>query len=164
MPNNSKHISVGGIRCSKIFLGGKLLFEESSLGCETEHPYFFEPCKETSETVAKIAEKFENDADELNNSTLDIEVGGRQFTFKPNVKWCQGDGSLFAELSGLKSAYCVKCPCTENDGNNLEKIRQRFPITRTIQGIHELFDKLASEGRIDTSPPQVGKKRKHKVN
>ena len=43
-------------------------------------------------------------------------------------------------------------------------MQQRFPITRTIQGIHEQFDKLASEGRIDTSPPQVGKKRKHKVN
>ena len=99
----------------------------------------------------------------MNNSTINFEAAGKKFRLKVVVQWCQGDGSLWAKLSGRGSAYCQKCPATEIEGNDINHIRQKFEKEITIQDIHAQYDKLTSEGRMDTSPPQVGKKRKHKV-
>ena len=113
--------------------------------------------------MEKIAERLEREADELNNSTINFEAAGKKFRLKVVVQWCQGDGSLWAKLSGRGSAYCQKCPATETEGNCIHNIRQKFKEEISIQDIHAQYEKLAGEGRMDTSPPKVGTKRKHKV-
>ena len=85
------------------------------MGCESEAPYFFEPTKETSEAVEDIARKLEDEVDALNNTEITFEVfeTKRQFTMQVDVEWCQGDGSLWDNITGCKAAYCHICPITE---------------------------------------------------
>ena len=120
-------LNLGGLRLSKIFsVDGELVHEEASLGCETEAPYFFEPVKETPESVELIARKLEDEAHALNNSEITFEAAGKQYTMMVNVDWCQGDGKLWDEICGCKSAYCHICPATE--GQSMFLFYPKFQI------------------------------------
>ena len=77
--NNTKspNIIFYGMRLQKVVSGDKILYEEKSLGAETEIPIGLIPSKEDYEVLESSLQRFEDQIENAEKSTHNINVHGK---------------------------------------------------------------------------------------
>ena len=104
---------------------GKLIYEDKSQSAESARPWFIANCTEKLENVKIIAETFEKEI--LECTDMNMEYDGK--TVAVSLKtYVMMDSKLIDMATGLGGAYCNCCTASEDDGLNLQKIKQgRIP-------------------------------------
>ena len=117
---NTSNRIIGGFRLARIHAGPKLIHQELSQGAESERPIMIVPGKESAEKVRQIWSDIEKEYNEVQETTMTYEGIMIKIKFFFHV---QGDGKESKQLSGLGGAFCILCFVTEEDANDIDRIR-----------------------------------------
>ena len=143
---NTRNRIIGGFRLSRIHSGPKLIHQELSQGAESERPIMIVPGKESAERVRKIWSDIEKEFNEVQVTTMLYEGVRIKVKFLFHI---QGDGKEKQQLSGLGGAFCILCFVTEEDANDLDRIKEGFSIERSLEQIWELWNELTKGGTCE---------------
>ena len=154
MPNDSENLILGGIRLISI-MSDDLIYNEESLGCDTEFPFFIIPGKEGKDLVREIMKRIEDEAEACGRSIFGFSVAEKEIVLEVKIKMTQNDGKVLKTVSGLNGAFCLVCKASNDDGNNIEKVRKGFMPNRDIEATTYLYNLLVEEGRFEKSKSSV---------
>ena len=118
-------------------------------------PYMLYPHQENRDLLKKFVPKMDDDKEAIESAPLQIPVPNREpIPVNNTVDLKLLDGKAVKEVSGLGGAYCLVGTCSKEDGHNLDMIKSGFEMNRTMEKVHEIFQKLydAEIGSIKKSP------------
>ena len=112
---------------------GNTIYQEMTIGAESEKPLFIQPGKETKEIVEKLYSDLEAQALDLNQNPIHCTILGKEVEIHSNIELTQFDNSTISLMSGTNGSYCNKCDHTAHTANQRQNIEAGFQITRTIE-------------------------------
>ena len=145
---NTRNRIIAGFRVGRIVNAetNQLIYQELSQGAESERPFAIIPGSESRERVEELWDTILTELEEAKVTDMEYLDKAICVTFEFTL---QGDGKERKQLSGCGGAYCLFCYATEEDGNNLDRILEGFPIERSIDKTWETYDMLTKD---DTQP------------
>jgi hypothetical protein len=147
---DTTHMMVAGIALTSVQTTDQnqtFVFQDRKVSStNAERPLILAPGKETRDFFAETLKEIEIGVEKLKdplNLTLK-KSDGKEFTVEAKIKIdvSQLDGKALAVSLGLGGAYCTGCTASEEDGKNLERIKQLFHFDRSIENIQQIFDDL----------------------
>ena len=102
---------LGGLTINTILdIEGNVVYEESSLGPDSEIPYFLIACKENSETTKLCFERMDSEVNFVNNNSIHTIINEKPVEIKcKNFRITQMDCKCLKEICGLNGAFCRHC-------------------------------------------------------
>ena len=88
---------------------GNSIFEEKSLGTDSEIPYFIIPHKEDHATTKLCFEKMDSEVTFVNSNSIHCMIKGKNVEIKSKIKITQCDCKVVKESLGLNGAFCKHC-------------------------------------------------------
>ena len=108
--NETHNFIIGGCRMISISDEHKnCLYQEQSLGVETEKPLFVQPGKETLELVDKLWTHMEGEIIDLLENPIQTTILGKDVEIHCNIDPTQFDNSCLDKICGLNGSYCKQC-------------------------------------------------------
>ena len=146
---NGLHFILGGVALNSIEdEEGNMEYEETSLGADTEVPYFIIPKKENHIRTKKCFKKLESEVNFLNKNSITAEINGSEVELKFEIKITQGDSKVWKEVLRINGAFCKHCELKRRDAAKASVIKNGFrkglqnyqnTLSYCIQKIHR-FD------------------------
>ena len=97
-----QNLILGGFRPFRFIHPKKgIIWEEDSLGPDSEFTYFIIPGKEEDPLVRTITAKLEEEVHNINSSNMIIQINGHYHQFKPVFHYTQIDGKMCNGNLGL---------------------------------------------------------------
>ena len=124
-----------------------IIYEDLRPGSpEAERPLMIIPGKESSENFAKVLQRLTEEVEEAMRTPFVVhspEFGDVMVTLSFDLS--QLDGKALAEGSGQRGSYCTCCTVSADDAKDVSKIKNGFPIDKSIESLQDLFDMLNDE-------------------
>ena len=147
---DTSHFIVSGLALSKITQHGRdgILYSDQKLASSmAERPLLLCPGKEDREIVERsIMTIFDAEVRDVTKSHQKIQYivddNPVELSFEINIKMTQLDGKAVSMGTGLQGAYCSMCKTSEEEGKNIERIRNGFTIDRCVADNLALFESL----------------------
>ena len=149
---NGHHFILGGVALNSIEdEEGNMEYEETSLGADTEVPYFIIPRKENHIRTKKCFKKLESEVNFLNKNSITAEINGSEVELKFEIKITQGDSKVWKEVLRINGAFCKHCELKRRDAAKASVIKNGFRKTRSSQGIIDQWYQLMDKNEIGLS-------------
>ena len=126
-------------------------YEETSLGADTEVPYFIIPKKENHIRTKKCFKKLESEVNFLNKNSITAEINGSEVELKFEIKITQGDSKVWKEVLRINGAFCKHCELKRRDAAKASVIKNGFRKTRSSQRIIDQWYQLMDRDEIGLS-------------
>ena len=146
---DTSHFIVSGLALSKITQLGHdgILYSDQKLASSmAERPLLLCPGKEDRKIVGEIMKIFDAEVRDVTKSHQKIQYivddNPVELSFEINIKMTQLDGKAVSMGTGLQGAYCSMCTTSEEEGKNIERIRNGFTIDRCVADNLALFESL----------------------
>ena len=120
------------------------VYQEESLGVETEKPLFVQPGKETPELVEKLWSHIEEEIVDLKQNPIQCTVLGKEVEIHCNIEPTQFDNSVLDKICGLNGSYCKQCHHSAASANLLPNKEEGFRVTRTLEGTLRKYQEICN--------------------
>jgi hypothetical protein len=158
------HFMVAGIALTEVALNDSVettLYKVPNLSSDdNERPLVIAPGKETREFFGQTLDVIKKDLDCLLENSIPITYQNEDrddltVMFKVHVELSQLDGKAKTAALGLGGAFYTMCTVSRLDGKNVDRIKEKFRITRNITNIQQLFDDLSVDENGEELVPRA---------
>ena len=127
---------------------GEVIWTQKSPNSALTHrPLALQLGKESRETLESL-QVFDNDINKMKADGFTTVVGEKLVSVKVNVASYMMDIKAANLYLGLGGAYCDLCDHSRADCHDPEVVRAGFEITRTVEDLYSLFEKVANDDGV----------------
>ena len=127
---------------------GEVIWTQKSPNSALTHrPLAVQLGKESRETLESL-KVFDNDINKMKADGFTAVVGEKLVSVKVNVASHMMDMKAANLYLGLGGAYCDLCDHSRADCHDPQVVRAGFEITRTVEDLHSLFEKVANDDGV----------------
>ena len=117
----------------------KEFFVETSQSADSMRPLGILAGKENFASMKHVWTQIQ---EELKDCTqFEIQFDGRTIQITFHARFI-GDGKAFLNMTCLNGAYCYLCGLTHDEAQDLNKINEGMPVTRSIPNLHKKYNSL----------------------
>ena len=150
---DASHVLVSGYVLNTVKLPAtddqseKTIFKElTPNSSEAERVLALIPQEEKLETMGPFLKELDQEKIDVQNNPIVVNYPNLgEITVQTKCTMSQLDGKAIEIASGLTGCYCTMCTVSAKNAKKPERIKEGFPIDRSILDLHQLYEELPKD-------------------